>query len=101
MGGWGVRFKRCDSSSSAGPEDKPRQAFCVRGAAGMTVESSAMQLRGDNLSTEQIHEKRWLIHSVMSLGLVLVVMLVSSVNVALPTLVRDLGSHSDRPSMDR
>ena len=51
-----------------------------------------MQLRGDNLSTEQIHEQRWLIHSVMSLGLVLVVMSVSSVNVALPTLVRDLGS---------
>ena len=53
----------------------------------MTVVSSAMQLRGDNLSTEQIHEKRWLIHSVMSLGLVLVVMSVISVNVALPTLV--------------
>ena len=51
-----------------------------------------MQLRGDKLSADQVQEKRWLIHAVMSLGLVLVVMSVSSINVALPTLVRDLGS---------
>ena len=51
-----------------------------------------MQLMGDKLSVEQVHQKRWLIHAVMSLGLVLVVMSVSSINVALPTLVRELGS---------
>ena len=52
----------------------------------------SMRPMGDKLSAEQVQEKRWLIHAVMSLGLVLVVMSVSSINVALPTLVRDLGS---------
>jgi EmrB/QacA subfamily drug resistance transporter len=47
---------------------------------------------GDRLTKEQIHEKRWQIHAVMSIGLILIVMAVSSLNVALPTLVREIGA---------
>ena len=53
-----------------------------------------MKFPGDSLSSKQIHEKRWIIHALMSLGLVLVIMSVSAINVALPTLVRDLGATS-------
>ena len=47
---------------------------------------------GDKLTKKQIHDKRWQIHAVMSIGLILIVMAVSSLNVALPTLVREIGA---------
>ena len=40
----------------------------------------------------EIHARRWLILSVMCLSLVLVVMAVAGLNVALPSLQRDLGT---------
>jgi EmrB/QacA subfamily drug resistance transporter len=40
----------------------------------------------------EVHARRWLILSVMCLSLVLVVMAVSGLNVALPTLQQDLGA---------
>lgn len=40
----------------------------------------------------EVHQRRWKILGVMSVGLVLVVMSVSGLNVALPTLVGDLGA---------
>ena len=51
-----------------------------------------MKLPGDRLTKKQIHDKRWQIHAVMSVGLILIVMAVSSLNVALPTLVREIGA---------
>ncbi len=51
-----------------------------------------MRFLADRLTPEQIHQRRWLIHAIMSSGLVLIVMAVSSLNVALPTLVRELGA---------
>ncbi len=45
-------------------------------------------------SKQAIQKKRWLIHAVMSSGLLLVIMSVSSLNVAIPTLVRELGTTS-------
>lgn len=40
----------------------------------------------------EVHARRWSVLGVMSVSLVLVVMSVSGLNVALPTLVRDLGA---------
>lgn len=51
-----------------------------------------MKFLADTLTKKEIQKRRWLIHAIMSSGLVLVVMSVSSVNVALPTLVRELGA---------
>lgn len=47
---------------------------------------------GDRLTKSQTVKRRWMIAAVMNLALVMVVMGVSSVNVALPTFVRDLGA---------
>lgn len=53
-----------------------------------------MKFLADKLSKKEIYENRWRIHAIMSLGLVLVVMSVSSLNVALPTLVREIDATS-------
>ncbi len=51
-----------------------------------------MIFRADSLSKKEIIKRRWLIAAVMNLGLVMVVMAVSSVNGTLPTLVTELGA---------
>ena len=43
-------------------------------------------------SSPEVYRRRWAILGVMSVSLVLVVMSVSGLNVALPTLVGDLGA---------
>ena len=40
----------------------------------------------------EVHQRRWILLAVLCLSLVMVVMAVSSLNVALPTLQRDLGA---------
>lgn len=45
-------------------------------------------------SRPEVYARRWAVLGVMSISLVLVVMSVSGLNVALPTLVRDLGATS-------
>src|SRR5690606_10259150 len=55
--------------------------------------------RGDPRMSEQplyarpeVHERRWVVLGVMCLSLVMIVMAVSSLNVALPTMQRDLAA---------
>ena len=51
-----------------------------------------MRFWADRLSEKEIYKRRWFIHAIMSMGLVLIVMSISTINVALPTLVRELGA---------
>lgn len=51
-----------------------------------------MKFRADSLPKETIVKNRWLIAAVTYLGLVMVVMAVSSVNVTIPTLSVELGA---------
>jgi EmrB/QacA subfamily drug resistance transporter len=44
----------------------------------------------DHLTPEQLYKNRWKIHAVMSMGLILIVMAISSLNVTLPVLQRNL-----------
>jgi EmrB/QacA subfamily drug resistance transporter len=56
----------------------------------MTAPALALHSRPD------VFKRRWAVLAVMSLSLVLVVMSVSGLNVALPTLVRDLGASASQ-----
>lgn len=57
----------------------------------MTLDASGVDTHGID---PDIYERRWRIHSVLCLCLVIVVIAVSSLNVAIPTIMRDLEASS-------